>query len=449
MSSSMNAWVERHATTARLACASSRPSAFRRWVLPSPLFPTSTSGLYFLPGRSSTARTALTATSLDGPTAYPLSGKAPDGPGGGATPPAPWWPPPPPPSDARDRETRSRPPPAGRAARPRPRAPAAVRRRRRTRQSPRRPPPARRARAGPRDDVCGSPPPPSAAPPPRPARATLPPPCPRSRSRRPGKRRTRRRAPRLPDPPPPAPPPPPPPPTPPHTPAAYTGPCRGGYGRTEQLLRRRGVDGLVIHRLERHQPVERAHQLAHVGELESRHGVEHARLEPRPPLLGLAAQDRDASLVVGQSHVHHQAAREAGDQALVQVRDLGRRPVAREYDLVPRALERLREPQQLGLHLLAVREELHVVHQQHVHVLEPAAERVALPRGDRRVERLHVFIQRQVLDVQGGGGLLGGVTDGHEQMRLPEAGAAIDEERVVRRARGFGHGAPRGDGEAV
>src|SRR5207245_650405 len=87
MSSSMNAWVERHATTARLACASSRPSAFRRWVLPSPLFPTSTSGLYFLPGRSSTARTALTATSLDGPTAYPLSGKAPDGPGGGATPP--------------------------------------------------------------------------------------------------------------------------------------------------------------------------------------------------------------------------------------------------------------------------------------------------------------------------------------------------------------------------
>src|SRR2546430_9838413 len=83
----MNAWVERHVTTARLACASSRPSAFRRWVLPSPLFPTSTRGLYFLPGRSSTARTALTATSLDGPTAYPLSGKAPDGPGGGATPP--------------------------------------------------------------------------------------------------------------------------------------------------------------------------------------------------------------------------------------------------------------------------------------------------------------------------------------------------------------------------
>src|SRR5439155_2199635 len=80
-------------------------------------------------------------------------------------------------------------------------------------------------------------------------------------------------------------------PTTPHTPAAYTGTCRGGYGRTEQLLRRRGVDGLVIHRLERHQPVERAHQLAHVGELESRHGVEHARLEPRPPLLGLAAQD--------------------------------------------------------------------------------------------------------------------------------------------------------------
>src|SRR5207249_8987528 len=34
-------------------------------------------------------------------------------------------------------------------------------------------------------------------------------------------------------------------------------------------------------------------------------------------------------------------------------------------------------------------------------------------------------------------------------MRLPEAGAAIDEEGVVRRPRGFGHGAPRRDREAV
>src|SRR2546422_550159 len=69
ISSSMNAWVERHATTAPRARASSSPIAFNRWVFPSPLLPTRTSGLYFFPGRSITSRTALTATSFDGPTA--------------------------------------------------------------------------------------------------------------------------------------------------------------------------------------------------------------------------------------------------------------------------------------------------------------------------------------------------------------------------------------------
>src|SRR5439155_1462825 len=57
-----------------------------RWVFPRPLLPTSTSGLYFLPGCLSTARAAPTATSLDGPTAYAASGNAADVPGGGAAP---------------------------------------------------------------------------------------------------------------------------------------------------------------------------------------------------------------------------------------------------------------------------------------------------------------------------------------------------------------------------
>src|SRR3989442_1235514 len=237
MSSSMNAWVERHATTARLACASSRPSAFRRWVLPSPLFPTSTRGLYFLPGRSSTARTALTATSLDGPTAYPLSGKAPDGPGGGATPPR----------------------------------------------------------------TLGAPSAPSAS---RPGSRNTPSPAARGST----------------------------PATPPKPPPPYQGPGRAGYGRPDRLFPRRGFDGLVFPPLDRPQPVEGAHQLGHVGELESRHGVEHARLNPRPPLLGLAAQDRDASPVVGQAHVHHQAAREAGDTTPHQGRRAGRAPGASDND---------------------------------------------------------------------------------------------------------------------
>src|SRR6266496_4463759 len=82
----MNACVERHATTARFPRASSSPIAFSKCVFPSPLFPTSTSGLYFFPGRSSAARAAPTATWFDGPTANAASGNAADGPGGGAAP---------------------------------------------------------------------------------------------------------------------------------------------------------------------------------------------------------------------------------------------------------------------------------------------------------------------------------------------------------------------------
>src|SRR6185436_12173305 len=112
-------------------------------------------------------------------------------------------------------------------------------------------------------------------------------------------------------------------------------------------------------------------------------------------------------------------------------------------------LERFGEAQELRLHFLAVRQELHVVHQQGVHVLEATAERVSLPRRDGRVKRFDVLIQRQVLDVELGRELLGAVADGHQEVRLPQARAAIDEERVVRRSRILGDGPAGGDRQAV
>ena len=180
-----------------------------------------------------------------------------------------------------------------------------------------------------------------------------------------------------------------------------------------------------------HQPVHRPHQLAHVGQRRVRDRLEHARPEARPPLFGFAPQDGDASLVVGSADVHYQAAREPGDEPRVQVPDLRRGPVAREHDLAACHLERLGEAQQLRLHLLAVAQELDVVHQQHVHVLEAAAEGVPLPRGDGGVERFNPLVQRQILDVEAGRELLRGVAHGHEEVRLTEAGAAVNEQRVV------------------
>src|SRR5205807_4060708 len=109
----------------------------------------------------------------------------------------------------------------------------------------------------------------------------------------------------------------------------------------------------------------------------------------------------------------------------------------------------LGEPLQLRLHLLAVREILHIVQEQHVHVLEPAAERVALPRGDACVEGLDVLVERQILDVQLRRGFFRRMAHRHQEMRLAETGAAVNEERVVRRSRALGYRASRRDGEAV
>ena len=88
-----------------------------------------------------------------------------------------------------------------------------------------------------------------------------------------------------------------------------------------RLLRRQR---LLAHRLERDQPVERAEQLADVVDVERRHGLEHARVEPGAALLRLAAQDRHPGLVVGRGDVDDEPARESADQPLVQRFDLGR-----------------------------------------------------------------------------------------------------------------------------
>src|SRR5213596_212391 len=75
--------------------------------------------------------------------------------------------------------------------------------------------------------------------------------------------------------------------------------------------------------------------------------------------------------------------------------------------------------------------------------------RNASPRPDGGVERLHVLVQGQVFDVQGGRERLGRLADGHEEVRFPEAGAAINEERVVGRARVLGDRTAGRDGKPV
>ena len=116
------------------------------------------------------------------------------------------------------------------------------------------------------------------------------------------------------------------------------------------------------------------------------------------PLLGLAAEDGDAGLVVRSGDVDDQPAGEAPDEPLVERLDLRRRAIAGEHDLAAGGLERVGEPEQLRLHLPAMGQELHVVHQQQVDVEEPLAVRLAVTGGDGGVKRLDEFVEREIFD---------------------------------------------------
>ena len=165
----------------------------------------------------------------------------------------------------------------------------------------------------------------------------------------------------------------------------------------EQLAHAARSDRRLLERLARDQSIERALQLAHVRELDARDLIEHARLEHDAALLALAAQNRDTRLVVRRADVHDEPARESRDQPLVEIRDLRRRAIAREHDLLPRALQRVEEAQHLALRLLAPGEELHVVEQQHVDHVEAPLEELHRAVADRVVELLDELLERHVL----------------------------------------------------
>ncbi len=175
---------------------------------------------------------------------------------------------------------------------------------------------------------------------------------------------------------------------------------RGRRSAAEERARRVGGEGRLARRLERDQPVHQADQLADVPDAELGGGLEHPEAHLDAPLLGLALQDGEPRLGVGGGDVHEEAAREPRDEPLVQIVDLGRRPVGGEDDLAPRGLEGLRDPQQLGLHLGALGEELDVVEEEDVHLLHRAAEGVALARGHRGMVLLDELLERDVLDAE-------------------------------------------------
>ena len=157
-----------------------------------------------------------------------------------------------------------------------------------------------------------------------------------------------------------------------------------------------------------------------------------------PVRLHLLAQDRDARLEVGRLDVGDQAPFEAAAQPRLERRDVARRPVARHDDLRAGLVERVERVEELLLDPLLVLEELHVVDQQHVVGAVALLEALDPLVAERVDEVVHERLARDVADARVGGVLAHVLRDRLQQMRLAEAGAAVDEERVVGLRRRFG-----------
>src|SRR4029079_1509078 len=109
-----------------------------------------------------------------------------------------------------------------------------------------------------------------------------------------------------------------------------------------------------------------------------------------------------------------------------------RRAVARKDDLLPLLVDRVERMEELFLRPLFSGEELDVVDEQHVDAPVALAELLALLRADRVDELVREFLARCVRDALLGVPADDSVPDRVHEMRLAQAGSAIDEQRVVR-----------------
>ena len=105
--------------------------------------------------------------------------------------------------------------------------------------------------------------------------------------------------------------------------------------------------------------------------------------------------------------------------------------------------------EELLLRLLLAGDELYIVHQQQRRLPVFLAELPVLSLADGGDQLVCEVVALDVDDARLGLPLFQQVRDGVEQVRLAEAGVAVDKQRVVVLGRALGHGARRGIGELV
>src|SRR5204862_3153350 len=136
-------------------------------------------------------------------------------------------------------------------------------------------------------------------------------------------------------------------------------------------------------------------------------------------------------LEIGRLDVRDETPLEPRSQALLEGRDLPRRPVARDHDLPARLVQGVEGVEELLLDPLLVLEELDVVDEEDVVGAVALLEALDALVAQRVDEVVHESLARDVADAQVRRVLADVLRDGLEEVRLAEPRAAVDEERVV------------------
>ena len=147
-------------------------------------------------------------------------------------------------------------------------------------------------------------------------------------------------------------------------------------------------------------------------------------------VVGLGLDHGHAGLQVGGLDVCQQTALEPGLQTVGQGGDLLGRTVRGEDDLPVGLKQRLKGVEELFLQLYLAAQKLHIVHQQKVRlaVLGPEFGKAGLQRVHQLVHKVFAF---DVDDAEVGVLFADGTGDGEQKMGLSQAGAAVNEQRVV------------------
>ena len=166
--------------------------------------------------------------------------------------------------------------------------------------------------------------------------------------------------------------------------------------------------------------------------------LEDVRRRLEPLAAGLLAQDRDAGLEVGRLDVGDQAPLEAGPHPVLEAVQLLGRQVGRDHDLLVRVVQGVERVEELLHRLFLALQELDVVDEEHVDLAVAALERAGLALADRVDEVVGELLGVHVAHPHARVEVLRVVADRVQQVRLAQAGVAVDEQRVVRLGRRLG-----------